>query len=333
MATRQFWQRTFSQSRKAGLMRAITVEPEGVLAIREHPNPEPGVGEVLVRIRAAGLNLGDLGQRMGLYPAPAGSPATIPGLEFAGEVVAAGTSAGRFSVGDRVMGVVGGGGQAEFLAVHERLLMPVPDSLSWEQAGGFPEAFVTAHDALCTQAGVRPGDRVLINGAAGGVGVAGVQIATAAGAEVIASVRNPGNRDAVRSLGAAKAIDPSELEANGPYDVVLELIGATNFETDLRSLNLGGRIVIIGASSGMDAKLDFGLLGMKRATVRGSTLRSRPLEGKADAARAVEREVLPLVTSGRITVPIAATYSFDEATTAYDAFRGRGKLGKIVLLP
>jgi NADPH:quinone reductase len=314
-------------------MRAVTVEPGGVLAVREHPDPEPGVGEVLVRIRAAGLNFADLGQRSGVYPAPVGSPPDIPGLELAGEVVALGRSAARFAVGDRVMGVVGGGAQAELLAVHERLLMPVPYALPWEQAGGFPEAFVTAHDALRTQADVRPGDRVLINGAAGGVGVAGVQIAATAGAEVIASVRNPDNRDAVLGLGATSAIDPSEAEANGPYDVVLELVGASNLESDLRSLNTAGRIVVIGASSGTDAKLDLGLLGLKHAVVRGSMLRPRPLEGKAAAARAVEREVLPFVANGTITVPIAATYPLDEATAAYDAFRGRGKLGKLVLIP
>jgi NADPH:quinone reductase-like Zn-dependent oxidoreductase len=314
-------------------MRAVTVQPGGVLQIREHPDPEPGVGEVLVEIRAAGVNFGDLGQRMGVYPAPVGSAPDVPGLELAGKVVAAGLFAERFAVGDRVMGVVGGGAQAQLLAVHERQLMPVPDSLTWEQAGGFPEAFVTAHDALVTQSGVRPGDRVLITGAAGGVGVAGVQIAATAGAEVIASVRNPGNREAIVELGAAKAIDPTEVEANGPYDVVLELVGATNFELDLRALNVRGRIVVIGASSGTDAKLDLGLLGQKRATVSASTLRSRPLEEKANATRAVEREVLPFVANGKITVPIAATHPLDDAAIAYDAFRAPGKLGKIVLLP
>jgi NADPH:quinone reductase len=157
-------------------------------------------------------------------------------------------------------------------------------------------------------------------------------MATAAGAEVIASVRNPASRDAIRRLGASKAIDPSDAEANGPYDVVLELVGATNFETSLRSLNPGGRIVIVGAGSGREAMLDFGLLGMKRATVRGSTLRSRALEEKAMASRAVEREVLPIVAAGKITVPIAATYPLGEAAAAYEAFGARGKLGKIVLL-
>jgi NADPH:quinone reductase len=133
-------------------------------------------------------------------------------------------------------------------------------------------------------------------------------------------------------LGATEVIDPSEAETSGPYDVVLELVGATNFESNLRSLNLGGRIIIVGASSGTDVNLNLGLLGGKRATVRGSMLRARPLEGKAIATRAVEREVLPLVASGRITVPIAATYPLDEASTAYDAYSGRGKLGKIILI-
>jgi len=317
--------------KEAGPKKAVTIESKGILAIRDHANPEAGVGEVLVRIHAAGVNNGDLGQLAGLYPAPSGSAPDIPGLELAGEVVAIGTSATRFAVGDRVMAIVGGGAQAELLAVHERQLMPVPQALGWEQAGGFAEAFITAHDALFTQGGLRPGERVLINGAAGGVGVAGVQMAAAAGAEVIASVRSPGSRDAIGRLGAAKAIDPTEAEAGGPYDVVMELVGATNFEANLRSLSSGGRIVIIGAGSGREAKLDLGLLAAKRATVRGSTLRARSMEEKATAARAVEREVVPLVASGKITVPIAATYPLAEAAAAYDAFRRSGKVGKIVL--
>ncbi|MET0455691.1 MAG: zinc-binding dehydrogenase [Mycobacterium sp.] len=289
---------------------------------------------MLVRIHAAGVNFADLGQRMGVYPAPVGSPPDIPGLELAGEVVAKGPFAERFAIGDRVMGVVGGGAQAQFLAVHERQLMPIPAAQTWEQAGGFPEAFVTAHDALVTQGRARPGDRVLITGAAGGVGVAGVQIAATAGAEVIASVRNFDNRDAIVKLGAAQAIDPTEAEENGPYDVILELIGAPNFESDLRSLNVRGRIVVIGGRpEKLDATTALGLLGQKRGTVSASTLRSRPLEERANAARAVEREVLPFLAKGKITVPIADTYPLDDAARAYDSFRGRGKLGKIVLLP
>ncbi len=163
---------------------------------------------MLVRIRAARINNADVAQRAGVYPAPPGSPPDIPGLEFAGEVVAIGPSANRFSIGDRVMAVVGGDAQAELLAVRERQLMPVPEGLDWVQAGGFPEAFITAHDALFTQAGLRPGERVLINGAAGGVGIAGVQIAAAAGAEVIAS---PGDQPATPYLAAPVRPLQSEL--------------------------------------------------------------------------------------------------------------------------
>jgi len=313
-------------------MKAVTIETEGGLSLREHADPAPAGGEVLVRIRAAGVNNADLLQVAGKYPAPADSPQDIPGLEFAGEVVALGASAHRFSKGDRVMGILGGGGQAELISIHEGILMAIPDELTWEQAGGFPEAFVTAHDALFTQGRLRPGDRVLINGAAGGVGVAALQIAAAAGAEVVASVRNTDNWEAVRVLGASKIVSPADAEENGPYDVILELVGATNFEANLRSLKQDGRIVIIGTGSGTEARLDFRLLMSKRATVRASTLRARPLEEKAIATRAVAREVLPLVAAGKVLSLIAATYPLSDAQAAYDAFRNGGKVGKIVLL-
>src|SRR6266567_4614703 len=162
-------------------MRAVTIE-DGKLAIREHPDPVPGAGELLVRVRAAGLNGADLHQLRGGYPAPPGSPADIPGLDVAGEVAGTGRDVTRFQVGDRVMAVVGGGGQGELALVHERLAMPVPDALSWPQAGGFPEVFTTAHDALFTQCGLQLGERVLVHGAAGGVGSAGVQLAATTGA-------------------------------------------------------------------------------------------------------------------------------------------------------
>src|SRR5918911_5725175 len=149
-------------------MRAVTVR-DGSVVVAEHPDPQPGAGQVLVRVRAAGLNGADILQRAGGYPAPPGSPADIPGLELAGEVEALGPGAERFSEGDRVMAVVGGGGQAERAVVHERAAMPVPDALDWPQAGGFPEGLTTAHDAVFTQAGLEPGEHLLVHGAAGGV--------------------------------------------------------------------------------------------------------------------------------------------------------------------
>src|SRR3954454_13419749 len=184
-------------------MRAVTIREGGELVVAEHPDPEPGAGEVLVRVRAAGLNGADLLQRRGGYPAPPGSPPDIPGLELAGEVAELGPAAPRFAVGDRVRGIAGGGGQAELATVHERQLMPVPDALDWPAAGGLPEVFTTAHDALMTQAALTAGERLLVHGGAGGVGTAAIQIGRAIGATVTATVRNEGLRDEVAALGCA----------------------------------------------------------------------------------------------------------------------------------
>jgi NADPH:quinone reductase len=312
-------------------MRAVTIE-DGKLAIREHPDPVPGAGELLVRVRAAGLNGADLHQLRGGYPAPPGSPADIPGLDVAGEVAGTGRDVTRFQVGDRVMAVVGGGGQAELALVHERLAMPVPDALSWPEAGGFPEVFTTAHDALFTQCGLQLGERVLVHGAAGGVGSAGVQLAAAAGAMVTATVRNPEHHRAVAELGAERVIAPGE-PYGGPFGVILELVGAPNFPANLEALATGGRISVIGTGAGARIELHLGVLMMRHARLLGSTLRSRPLEQKAEAARRVEAHVLPAVAAGRVRVPVAATYSLDQAEQAYEHFRTGGKLGKIVLEP
>src|SRR5579859_1534726 len=164
-------------------MRAATIR-DGEVLVEEHPDPEPGAGQVLVRVRAAGLNGGDMMQRRGFYPAPPGWPPDIPGMELAGEVAGLGPGVTRFAEGDRVMAIVGGGGQAELALAYERELMPVPSELDWPEAGGFPEVFTTAHDAVFTQAGLRPGERLLVHGGAGGVGTAAIQLARAAGVHV-----------------------------------------------------------------------------------------------------------------------------------------------------
>ncbi len=310
-------------------MRAATIK-DGQIVIEEHQDPEPGTGEVLVRVRAAGLNGGDMMQLRGLYPAPPGWPADIPGMELAGEVAALGPGATRFGVGDRVMAIVGGGGQSELALVHERCLMPVPDALDWPAAGGFPEVFTTAHDALYTQAGLRPGERLLVHGGAGGVGLAAIQLGRATGARVTATVRDEGLRARVAALGA-DAIAPEGYAEHGPFDVVLELVGAPNMPGNLACLATAGRIVVIGVSAGVKTELNLLALMAKRGRIHGSTLRARPLEEKAFAARLLEREVLPLCESGALTVPLAATYPLDEAAAAYERFAEGGKLGKIVL--
>ncbi|HEX6653539.1 MAG TPA: zinc-binding dehydrogenase [Thermoleophilaceae bacterium] len=323
-------------------MRALTIQ-DGELVVEERPDPEPGKGELLVRVRGAGLNGADMLQRKGAYPAPAGSPADIPGLELAGEVEALGPGAERFAEGDRVMAVVGGGGQAELAVVHERAAMPVPrvgataseggEPLDWPAAGGLPEVFTTAHDALFTQAGLRPGDHLLVHGAAGGVGCAAVQLGRAAGARVTATVRNEELRGRVTELGA-RAIDPEGYEEEGPFDVILELVGASNLQGNIRSLATGGRIAVIGVGgTGPTGEISLHILMQKRGRIHGSTLRARPLEEKAIAMRLVEKEVLPHFSNGTLTVPVAETFELDRAEEAYTRFEAGGKLGKIVLLP
>jgi NADPH2:quinone reductase len=310
-------------------MRAVTIRDKQ-LSVEEHPDPVVGAGECLVRVKAAGLNGADMMQRRGFYPAPPGAPQDIPGLELAGEVIDRGPGANRFEIGDRVMGIVAGGGQAELAVVHERILMPVPDNLDWVHAGGVPEVFTTAHDGVFTQAGLKPGERLLVHGGAGGVGTAAVQLGRAAGARVTCTVRNPDHRDKVAEFGA-EVIDPEGFEEHGPYDVILELVGAPNLPGNLEALNLWGRIMIIGISAGAKAELNLGLAMQKRARIYNSTLRPRPLEEKAMTARAMERSVLPLLASGTVHVPIAATYPLADAVTAYDRFAEGGKLGKIIL--
>jgi NADPH2:quinone reductase len=311
-------------------MRAATID-DGRISVQELPDPEPGYGQILVRVRAAGLNGADMMQLRGRYPAPPGEPQDVPGLELAGEVVAVGPGVARFAEGDRVMSIVGGGGQAELAVVHERQAMPVPDALDWPEAGGFPEVFTTAHDALFTQAGLEPGERLLVHGAAGGVGTAAVQLGRAAGAQVTATVRDESKRSAVEELGAT-VIAPEGFGDHGPFDVILELVGAPNLPDNVNALRTKGRIAVIGIGAGAKAELNLALLMAKRGRIMASTLRARPLEEKALTARAVERHVLPLVERGDVRVPIAETFPLDRVADAYERFAAGGKLGKIVLV-
>jgi NADPH:quinone reductase len=228
---------------------------------------------------------------------------------------------------------VGGGGQAELAVVHERQLTPVPDPLEWPAAGGVPEVFTTAHDAIFTQGQLKPGERLLVHGAAGGVGTAAVQLGRTAGAHVTATVRNPDNRPEVEALGAHAVIDPEGFEEHGPFDVVLELVGAPNLPANLKALDTLGRIVVIGVGAGFKAEVNLLAVMGKRAQLMGSTLRARPLEEKALTARRLEQHVLPLFERGELRVPVAQAFPLDRVTDAYDAFTAGGKLGKIVLEP
>jgi NADPH2:quinone reductase len=298
----------------------------------EHDDPVPGDTELLVAVQAAGINAADLVQRAGFYPAPPGWPSDIPGMEMAGEVVGVGRGVTLFAPGDRVMALVGGGGQAELAFVDEMHALAVPDGLDWPEAGGFAEAFATASDAMFTQAALQMGERVLVSGAAGGVGTAGVQLAAAAGAHVTATVRNPDHHDAVRQLGAEVVIEPGKEGDHGPYDVVLELVGQASLTAVLPHMAPWSRVVVIGVGSGGRMEIELMQLMMQKVRIAGSTLRSRTRQEKADVTAAVAAHVLPLLAAGRLRVPVADTFPLSDAGAAYDRFAAGGKFGKVVLV-
>ena len=310
-------------------MNAVVIS-QGRVSWEPRPDPIAGPHDLLVRIQAAGINGADLMQRAGHYPPPAGTPADQPGLECSGVVEAVGDQVRSFRPGDRVMALMAGAAQAELAAVHERHAMPVPEAMSAVEAGAFPEVFCTAHDALFTQGGLAMGDRVLVSGAAGGVGVAAVQLAVAAGATVIASARSRDRHPALAGLGATP-VTPDQVPATGPYDVVLELVGAPSLATAIEAIAPWGRVVVIGTGAGSHLELDLGLLMRSRATLRASTLRNRSLEEKAVVVRRVEHHVLPLVARRVLRVPVEATYPFSQVQAAYERFAAGAKLGKLVL--
>jgi NADPH:quinone reductase len=294
-------------------MRAAVIV-DGRLEIQERPDPVPGDGEVLIHVRACGINGADILQRAGNYPAPPGAPQDIPGLECAGET----------ERGEHVMALLPGGGHAELVAVHESHVLPVPETVGWPEAGGFVEVFATAHDALFTQAELMPGERLLVNGAAGGVGIAGVQLGSEAGATVTGVARH--HLEQIVELGA------TDTKASGAYNVILELVGGDHLRTDFERLDSKGRIAVIGVGAGATVEVNFHLLMRARGRVHGSTLRSRTRAEKADVIRRLREDVLPLLEEGRVTVPVHATYPLDQAEEAYDAFAAGGKFGKIVLV-
>lgn len=312
-------------------MRAVTIA-DGDLRWALHPDPEPADHELLVSVHAAGLNAADLLQRRGAYPAPPGSPPDIPGLELAGEVVAAGRRVTEFAVGDRVMALAGGGGQAELAVVDERVALAVPGELDWVAAGGFCEAFCTAFDALFRQGRLQLGERVLVTGAAGGVGCAAVQLATAAGATVVASARHAATHESLQALGAQPAALPDEALTHGPFDMAVELVGAASLPGVLQALRPGARVAVVGVGSGATVSLDLLGLMQRRASISGATLRARSLDEKGAVVAGVRRSVLPLVSAGKLQVPVMGTVPMAEAAEAYEQFARGGKLGKIVLV-
>jgi NADPH:quinone reductase-like Zn-dependent oxidoreductase len=312
-------------------MRAIVFTGAGgpeVVELQERPDPVPGHDEVVVAATHAGMNPADLIQRAGHYPAPPGSPADIPGLEVAGTVVAVGEHVTTWTVGDRVFGLVGGGGLADRVVVHERHLAAVPGGLDDAGAAAVPEAFITAHDAVFTRGRLGIGERLLVNGANGGVGSAAVQLGVAAGARVFAGVRAADAAEGLRGLGG-EPVEPGRPPQ--PADVVLELVGSPFLDADMDALAVRGRLVVVGTGAGAEAPLSLRKLMGKRAELHGTVLRARPSEEKAAAVQAFARSVVPLLAAGTVKPIVDTIVPVERHPEAFERMAAPGKLGKVLL--
>ncbi|MFN2476673.1 MAG: NAD(P)H-quinone oxidoreductase [Chthoniobacterales bacterium] len=327
-------------------MRAVVIKSHGEvegIALEEVDLPTISSGDaVRVRVHAAGLNRADIMQRRGKYPAPAGYPQDIPGLEFAGEVEALGDAATQWKIGDRVFGITAGGGQAEFVVVPESNLARIPDELEWVEAGAMPEVFITAHDALFTQARLAKGERVLIHAAGSGVGTAAVQLAHAAGAIVYGTSRTADKLERVRAYGMEHGVTVSDtpdkfIEAvqrwtgDRGVDVILDLVGGFYLPANVQALAARGRIVCLATTAGAKAEIDIRRLMQKRATIIGSVLRGRSIADKAEATRRFAEDVLPLVSRGVVRPVIEMVYAAEEIRAAHRHLETDTSFGKIVL--
>jgi len=324
-------------------MKAVIITRPGgpeVLELQERPTPAPGIGQIRVRVRASALNRADILQREGNYPVPPGAPADIIGMEYVGEVEALGDGATLWKVGDRVMGIVGGGGHAEYLLVHEREAMRMPASLSWEDAAAIPEAFLTAYDALFSRLDLHTGETLLIHAVGSGVGTAALQIAKVAGARVVGTARTTAKLARARELGLDISIDASngdwaaEVEKSvgrEGVNALLDLVGGNYLDGNLRVVTVKGRIVVVGLTAGATAPLNMGVLLRKRLTMVGTVLRARPLEEKVALARVFSERMVPLFDSGRLRPVVDRVLSFNEIRDAHRLMQSNTTFGKIVL--
>lgn len=327
-------------------MRAVVITTFGevdVLEVREVPDPPaPKSGQVLTRVRAAGLNRADVLQRKGRYPAPPAAPPDIPGLEFAGEVEEIGPEVQNWKPGNRVFGITGGGAQAEFIVTPENHLAPVPANLDWPQAAAVPEVFITAHDTLFTQASLVAGETVLIHAAGSGVGTAAIQLALACGARAFGTSRSAEKLTRAKGLGLEGSFvvedDPLAFveivrgwTGGRGVNVILDLVGAGYLSANLQALASKGRLMLVGTTSGAQATLDFGLMLTKRLNLRGTVLRSRPDDEKALATQLFTREVLPLLASGTVRPVLDRVYRLEQVREAHTQMESNANFGKIVL--
>ena len=322
-------------------MRAVVIrEPgdESVLTVSERPQPELPPYHVKVRVRFAGVNRADLLQRMGVYPAPPGVSPEIPGLEYAGQIEEIGSGVTSLAPGQRVFGLVAGGAYAEFIVVHEREAVPIPEGLSVELAAAIPEAFVTAYDALVVRGGLRPGERVLIHAVGSGVGTAGVQIAKALGCHVTGTSRTQDKLTRAGELGldtgllveTAQAL-PNALKAQPPFDVALDLVGGSYVGNSLPAMNSRGRIVVVGLTGGTQSTLDLGRLLARRLTIVGTVLRSRPIEEKIEAAELLRRTLCPWISRQLIKPVLERTFPLEEVAASHRLLASNTTFGKLLL--
>ena len=321
-------------------MRAIEIEggrgPAEALKVVERPDPVAGPGQVLIRVRAAGVNRPDLLQRAGGYPPPPGA-SDIPGLEVAGEIAVVGPGVSRWRIGDRVCALLAGGGYAELATVDARHVLPIPEGLDVPQAAALPETVFTVFANVFEAGALKAGETLLIHGATSGIGVTAIQMARAAGARVIATSRGADKARAARALGADVSLDAraddlaAAIEAAGRADVVLDMVGRDYAELNLKALKDGGRWVVIASLSGARVELDLQRIMLKRLVLTGSTLRSRPADEKARLAAAVEAAAWPWVAAGQVRPPIHATFPLARAAEAHRALEAGDHVGKIVL--
>src|SRR5712691_79777 len=325
-------------------MKAVTIRSFGGvegLEVREVADaPNATADRVRVRVRAAGLNRADILQRLGRYPAPPGYPQEIPGLEFAGEVVEVGADARRWKVGDRVFGIIGGGGQDEFVTLAVSDLAEIPAKLDWAEAASIPEVFMTAHDALFTQCGVKMGERVLIHAAGSGVGTAAIQLVRAAGAFAYGTSRTADKLERAKEFGLTEAVavgdDPMSLVdtvkrwTNGAgVEVILDLVGAAYLKANLAAIGSKGRLVFVGTTSGSKAEMDYSIAMHKRLRIMGTSLRIRSLEEKATATRLFAEQVVPLLASGAVRSVIDRIFPMEEVRAAHERIESNESFGKV----
>jgi NADPH2:quinone reductase len=324
-------------------MRAVVITEPGapdVLRLRDVPDPEPGPEEIRVRVHAAGINRADLLQRQGLYPAPDGVPADIPGLEYAGVVDAVGARVSVWSPGERVMGLVGGGAYAEYVVVPADQALAVPDGIDTVAAAAIPEAFITAHDALRVRLGVLPGETVVIHAVGSGVGTAALQLALAWKVRVIGTSRTAWKLDRAGELGLETAVhteDGAFAEAvlaatrGRGVEAILDLVGGDYLAGDLACAAHRGRIAVVGLTRGREATLDLGTLLSKRLTVIGTVLRSRSEVEKSAAARALSEDGLPHLARGGLAPVIHAVLPMEEAARGHALVASNETFGNVVL--